>query len=163
MRPGKAMNLTPEDQSKLEHLIDAACHQQPALKAPRELRSRVLAELERRAALPWWCKSFVHWPASIRMGFMLALLGIVQVTLHMSVWFDTRLDAARPMSRPVSWMQNFGAFIAFMQSLTDYLGSTLLHRIPTPLLYGGVLGILMIYAAFVGLSVAAYRTFYASR
>jgi len=157
------MKLTPEDQAKLAQLIDQTCREQPALNAPRALRSRVFAELERRAALPWWRKSFVNWPLPMRIVFVLAAIGVVQATLNMTLWFNDQLVVAQPVSRSLSWLQNISAFISFLQSLSDYLGATLLHRIPVSMLYGAAFGVLILYGLLLGLSAAAYRTLYATR
>jgi len=157
------MKLTAEDQAKLAQLIDQTCREQPAVKAPRALRSRVFAALERRAALPWWRKSFVNWPMPMRIVFLLAAIGVVPATLNMMMWFNNQLAVAQPVSRSLSWLQNASAFISFLQSLSDYVGATLLHRIPVSMLYGAALGMLILYGLLVGLSAAAYRPLYATR
>lgn len=157
------MKLNPEDQARLEQLIEHACCEQPVRKAPAALRLRVLAELERRAALPWWRKSFGHWPMAMRIAFVLASIGVVRATLNMTMWLNDKLVMARPVSRPMSWIQNFSAFVSFLHSLSDYVGSTLLHRIPAPVLYAGALGVVVMYGLLIGLSATAYRTLYAAR
>jgi hypothetical protein len=76
------MNPSPENRDPLESLIDRTLRAQPARRAPRTLESRVVAELARRAALPWWHKSYAHWPAVVRGGFFVlsALVAAVLVT-----------------------------------------------------------------------------------
>ena len=61
------MNLPPDD---LEKLIHGTVRDLPPRRAPRTLELRVLAELERRAAQPWWHKSYAHWPSPVRAGFL---------------------------------------------------------------------------------------------
>ena len=41
------------------------------------LESRVLGELARRAAQPWWRRNFGHWPTLARAGFVTACLALV--------------------------------------------------------------------------------------
>src|SRR5476649_1202935 len=76
------MTPSPDSHEKLEQLIHRTLREQPARRAPRSLEQRVLAELERRAALPWWRRSFAHWPLPARAGFLVicaALIGLAFV------------------------------------------------------------------------------------
>ena len=61
--------MTPNDSEKLERLIQSAVKGLPLRQAPRSLELKVLAEIERRSALPWWHKSFAHWPTAVKIGF----------------------------------------------------------------------------------------------
>ena len=61
--------MNTNDPQKLEAAVHRVLRGLPERKAPAGLEGRVLAELARRAALPWWRKSFAHWPAAIRAGF----------------------------------------------------------------------------------------------
>jgi hypothetical protein len=49
------MSPNPENnERKLERLIHETLRELPARQAPSSLENRVLAELARRTALPWW-------------------------------------------------------------------------------------------------------------
>src|SRR5712672_3854389 len=61
---------TTEPNDPLERLLDRTLHELPLRRAPLTLESRVFGELERRAALPWWRRSFAHWPLLARAGFL---------------------------------------------------------------------------------------------
>lgn len=43
----------------------------PNRAAPPSLEERVLAELARRASLPWWRRSYAAWPAPARAAFLI--------------------------------------------------------------------------------------------
>ena len=53
----------------------------PDRKAPAGLEARVLAEISRRAALPWWRKSFAHWPVAVRLGFLILSARVAAVAV----------------------------------------------------------------------------------
>jgi hypothetical protein len=53
-----------------DELLDRVLRELPLRRAPHTLEARVLGELERRAARPWWCRSFTHWPNIARLGFL---------------------------------------------------------------------------------------------
>ena len=62
---------TPNDtDQKLERLLHGALRGTPDRPAPVDLEARVLAAIARGAALPWWRRSFAHWPAAARFGFV---------------------------------------------------------------------------------------------
>ena len=160
------MKLTAEYQARLERLIDRACREQPALVAPATLGARVFAALKQRAALPWWRRSFVYWPMAPRVVFVLACAGVARVMLEATVWLNTKLGAVQlpaPVSRPLSWVQNARALVSVLDSTAGDVGATLLQRIPALWLYGGIVGVLALYALLVGLGAAAYRTLYTPR
>lgn len=63
--------MTPDDNNKkLEAFVHQTLRSVPARRAPSALEQRVMAEIARRAALPWWQKSFAHWPAPARLSFL---------------------------------------------------------------------------------------------
>src|SRR5687768_72038 len=82
------------DHEKLENLIGQVLHEQPLRRAPRTLEARVFAALERRAAVPWWHKSFMHWPVAARVAFLIASVGFVQIALKAAAWIVAGVDSA---------------------------------------------------------------------
>jgi len=58
-----------QDPNSQEARIGRLLRQLPDRRAPAGLEARVLAEIARRAALPWWRTSFTHWPAAARVSF----------------------------------------------------------------------------------------------
>jgi hypothetical protein len=149
------MKPSPEEQLRLEQLIDRTLRGQPPRRAPATLEARVFAEIGRRAARPWWQKSFTHWPAAARLVFLLASVGAVRLALRASGWLATPIESASllPSLPPeVTWIHSFVAAIA-----------QVLHHMPPLWVYGGLAIVAVMYAALFGLSATAYRTLYASR
>jgi len=56
------MDPSPIENLTLAKRVDAELRALPLVRAPAALQARVLAELARRQALPWWRQSFRDWP-----------------------------------------------------------------------------------------------------
>jgi hypothetical protein len=155
--------MNPSDpQDKLERLVHQTLRELPARRAPRTLESRVLAELQRRAALPWWRKSFVHWPVGARSVFVLLSAGVVKVVLMLVVWMMAGFDTAQfqaAFATQFGWMQTI---VSLTNVVTDFF-QVITRNIPPLWLYGGLFAFGAMYAAVFGIGAAAYRTLYASR
>jgi hypothetical protein len=157
------MNLPPENHSeKLERAIHQTLRALPPRRAPRSLEARVFAELERRAALPWWRQSFAHWPLPARAVFLLVSVALVKLTLMTTVWVMGGFDATAftsAFSTQLSWAQTG---LSAVRGVTDF-AAIIFRSIPPIWFYGTVAFAAALYAALVGLGAAAYRTLYASR
>ena len=156
------MNPSPEHHEKLERLIHRTLCELPPRRAPRSLESRVLAELERRAALPWWRKSFAHWPIAARTTFIVLGAGVavslVFATIAAQAGFDPATLTAL-FAREFVWME---AGLTLAHSLRDF-ASIVFRSIPPLWLYGGLAFVGSMYVALFGLGAAAYRTLYVNR
>jgi hypothetical protein len=146
------------DHEKLERLVHATLRALPARQAPASLENRVLAEIERRARLPWWTKSFRSWPMPARMTFGVVSLGLVVAT----AWVLGGFEAG----------QLTGAFtphFAWLESITSVFGAIggffaiMFRSIPPVWFYGSLVFFAAMYVALFGLGAAAYRTLYANR
>lgn len=153
--------MTPQDEHNLERLVDRAFRDLPPRTAPRSLEARVQAELARRAALPWWRKSYVDWPLAARGIFALAALAIVKVVLMAAVWAQTGFNVSRVKTLFASEIQVIQGAGALLHSAADVV-VLVLNRIPPLWLYGGAATILALYVALFGLGAAAYRTLQAN-
>jgi hypothetical protein len=139
-----------DSKQKLERFIDQALRQQVPLRAPAGLQARVLFELARRAALPWWRMSFAHWPLAARAGFIVACGALIKLAFSSTTWV---LGAAEA---PAASVRN-GAHVA--SSLGDVV-RILFDSIPSHWLYlAAALGVAM-YLTLFGVGAAAYRTLY---
>jgi hypothetical protein len=69
----------------LETLVGRVLKETPVRRAPSSLESRVLREIGRRAALPWWRRSFSRWPRIARAGFTL-VCGSVAAAVLAATW-----------------------------------------------------------------------------
>ena len=148
------MKPSPEEQLRLEQLIDRTLRGQPLRRAPATLEARVLAEIERRAAQPWWRKSFSYWPVAARIAFLLGSLAVIRTALRAYEWVTTPIESASLTSSlppEVSWIHSLIAAIV-----------SVVQHVPPVWVYGGLSIIAIMYAALFGLSATAYRTLYAS-
>lgn len=156
------MTPTPDPQENIERLIQQTLGELPPRRAPRSLERRVLAEIERRAALPWWRKSFVHWPVTARAGFILLCTGLMKLALMAGVWMMAGFDTAQfkeAFAQPFSWMESG---LAIVRAITGFI-EIMLRNIPPLWLYGGLVFFASMYAALFGLGAAAYRALRAER
>lgn len=149
---------SPDNHEKLEHLIHKTLRELPARRAPRSLEQRVLAEIERRALLPWWRKSFAHWPIAARACFLLASLGVIKVALWGAVWVMAGFDSAQfreAFAPQFTWMESG---LALVHAITGFF-DIMVRNIPPVWLYGSLAFIAATYFALFGLGAAAYRSF----
>jgi hypothetical protein len=149
---------TPNDtDQKLERLLHGALRGTPDRPAPVDLEARVLAAIARGAALPWWRRSFAHWPAAARFGFV----GLCAALTGLSILAIGRSPlAALPLGRsalvPSGWLREAAALGGFGAQLLE----SLLRAIPFAWLAGGLALGAILYVSLFGLAVTAYRTLY---
>jgi hypothetical protein len=156
-----AMKLNTEDQARLEKLIAAGLTQQPPLKAPASLQMRVFAEIARRAALPWYHRSFRHWPMVMQVGFVCTALATVVLARSVILWshpVHAASELAAPVSGGLTFLQSLGSAWSAMGSMFGATGNALLHRIPGFWLVVGIGVAFAMYAMLAGIGVAVYRT-----
>jgi len=117
---------------------------------------RILAELSRRAALPWWRKSYAYWPLAFRATFFVgsavaaALLVSGLIALGRSTGGQ---DLAGGVAQPFAWLSSG-------RSLVESINANfrqLIAMIPPVWLYGVVGTIALCYAALAVIGAAAYR------
>jgi hypothetical protein len=152
------MTPSPENEHRLEQLMDEIARDLPPRRAPRTLEARVLAEIERRAAQPWWRKSFAHWPTAARLAFLVFGVGVAaSVAIG---WTMAGVDVAQvrdAFAPEYAWVSSL---VALGEWVRDF-GATIVGAIPPLWIYGSVAVVAAMYAAFFGLGAAAYRTLYA--
>jgi hypothetical protein len=145
-----------DSEQKLERALTVALKGLPLRRAPSTLELRVVDELERRAALPWWRVSFMHWPAAPRVAFVIVCIALVAATFLGGVFAfmgDRSFDEVTALV--LSWVQ---PFLAVMSSAGG-VASLLVRVIPPLWLYGGMALGIMLYVALFGLGAAAYRLY----
>ena len=155
--------MSPSDRNeKLERALRDAVQGLPARRAPSSLERRVLAELERRAALPWWRKSFRHWPLAARALFVVACFGFVKLALSASAWVMSGFDTAQlraAFAQPIAW---FEAALAVGNAFSGFI-DILSRNIPALWLYAGAAFVVTLYATVFGLGAVAYKALHAER
>ena len=140
-----------EREQQLERFIDQALRDQPLRRAPVDLESKVMAEIARRAAAPWWQGSFTGWPVAARLLFIVASAGLIALVLKASAMIVV------PIKPGVLF-----ADVAWIPSLFLTIG-TVFSDLPSLWVYGGVAILGALYLTLFGVSAAAYRTLYAPR
>jgi len=148
--------MTPEE---LEKYIHETLRSLPMRSAPGTLEARVLAALEHRATIPWYHQSWSYWPAAVRavfLGLATGLAGTCMAAFYLgfqgvetSALFaevGQRLGLVAKLFQVVPWVVDFVA--------------SLVNRVPSLWLYGGIALIGSLYATFFGLGAAAYRALY---
>lgn len=151
------MNERSEAEKGLERLLDRTLRELPARRAPPTLESRVLGELERRAARPWWRRSFAHWPQAARTAFVLICGGLIGLAFLGGAWAAVGLR----------WLHESGALsipwarqAMAITGVAGELAALLADAVPAAWLYDGLAVSAVLYAALFGLCIAAYRTLY---
>jgi hypothetical protein len=111
-----------DDETNLERLIHGKLKQLPPPRAPRTLMPRVLAEVRRRAAQPWYQRAWFTWPrhwqllsaTAAGLVWLLPETGVGPVasgvtervagaTEDMGVGLNTTLLLWRTLVQPVVW------------------------------------------------------------
>lgn len=156
------MNPSPDSHDRLERTIHRALRDLPPRRAPRSLEERVLAEIARQAALPWWRKSFVHWPLPARVGFLVLSTAIAGLVLVLTVWGGAGLEALplrAVFAQQFTWMEHG---LTVLHALRGF-GEIIARNVPPVWFYAVLAFIASLYAAFFGLGAAAYKALYAQR
>jgi hypothetical protein len=143
-----------ESEEASRERLDRMLHGLPPRRAPATLESRVLEELQRRAALPWWRRGFGHWPAAARTAFVALCATIIGASFLGDVGGLLRTRAAHEMlALASSWMHPAAAALASMLEI-EWL---LWRLIPPAVTYGFLAAAALLYAALFGLGATAYR------
>jgi hypothetical protein len=139
-----------------ERLLDRTLRELPLRRAPLTLDSRVLGELQRRAALPWWRKSFAHWPPAARALFVVIGAGLVKLAFLGGTWTAEGMGSLHESAAAMPWARQavavVGAAGGFVLSLA--------HAVPPEWIQDGLAVSAVLYAALFGLGIAAYRMLY---
>lgn len=154
--------MNPHEENNLERLIGQVVHDLPPRRAPSSLEQRVQAEIARRAALPWWRKSFAHWPMAARAVFLVLCAGFVKLAFSATMWVLAGVNGVKLKATFAPELQTLAVGGRLARTVTD-LGSSMVASVPPLWLYGGIAVVAGLYIALFGLGAAAYRTLYASR
>jgi hypothetical protein len=149
--------MSTQDPNNLESAIHRTLRSIPDRRAPAGLERRVLAELNRRAALPWWRKSYVYWPMAVRVGFF-AGSAVAAAVIVMALVSLRHAPGASELAGDVgerfAWLaaaRDTLAFVSFKVRLV-------VGAIPPVWLYGVAGTIAACYAALAAIAAATYRT-----
>jgi hypothetical protein len=144
---------------QLEGLVHRELRALPSRRAPSTLEARVLAEIERRASVAWYHKSWSYWPAVVRAAFLAVGTGIAGAAIAAFYLFSQGAAADAVMEEIASgfgWVTRIAGAAAWTFNFVRHYVTDI-----SPLwLYGGLVCMAAMYATFVGLGTAAYRFLY---
>lgn len=141
--------MKPPPPDALEAWVDRALRELPDQPAPAALNSRVVAELARRAALPWWRRSLSSWPFAARLTLIGILIGLGLLTSPV-------LEVVAVATRQLDLLQ-------VLANALRHAGSALWQQVPAAWL--SVLAMALGLGAFasLGLSLVARRLILSAR
>jgi hypothetical protein len=148
--------MSTHDPEKLEAAVHRLLRSVPDRRAPAGFESRVLAELGRRASLPWWRRSYAYWPSSVRVAFFIgsALVAALLVSGLIALGSTSGAqELAGGVTQRFSWL-NLSREIA----MSAYDRARLfISAIPSLWLYGVIGTVAICYAALGAIGAATYR------
>jgi hypothetical protein len=148
---------TNDTDDALARSLDRALHELPWRRAPATLEARVLGELERRAALPWWRRSFSHWPVLARAVFLVICAALVKLALvegAAAVGGVRALHESGALSP--AWLRD----VTVLGTAAGNLAMLLARTVPPSWAYQGVAVCAALYVVLFGLGALFYRTLY---
>lgn len=151
------MNTPTNPDDRLEQLTAAALRDLPPRRAPRTLEARVLAEIERRVARPWWQCSYKDWPAMLRVLFLLASVTTGVLAVRASTWLIGESSGA--LAGIESDLTPATSSLKATFNVFQYVA----HSIPSLWIYGVLAVMAVMYITLFGIGAAAYRTLHANR
>ncbi len=143
--------------AELERLVHRALREQPPARAPQDLATRVLAQIEARAARPWWRRNPRQWPLAARAALLACGLGVAELLYPLLVGVMRSLGNTRLESALVHALAGVRATGHIAAQLLE-LGALVVNSLPRGWLYGGLLFTLAMYGVLFGLIAAAYCT-----
>jgi hypothetical protein len=157
------MHGTPPDPQQLEAFIGRVLDGQPLRRAPAKLEERVLQQLARRPARPWWLQGFSGWPVPARLLFVPLALGFVKLAFVASSRATQLWQSLQPSlqkSAPVVTAQSSLQLLHDLARAGQTVAGLVVQGIPDAWIYGAVALTLLLYAALFGLGAAAFRTLF---
>jgi hypothetical protein len=150
------------NEQELEQLIHRTLRSLPNRRAPGTLEARVMAEVERRATIPWWHKSFACWPQGVRVAFLAFCGGLAAVLVLAGIYVQAGFDSAQFHAAVAPAQALADRALTAVRGLADFAALVWRH-VPTWWLYGGIAFVAGLYAMLFGLGAAAYRTLWTHR
>ncbi len=147
------------NEKELEQFIHATLRSLPHRRAPGTLEARVLAEIEHRATIAWYHKSWSYWPAAVRAAFLVVGTGFAAAAVT-AFYLLSQGAAADAVAAAVGTGFGWITRLVNAGSWTVNFAQQLVAGIPSLWLYGGMAFIAAMYATFVGLGTVAYRYLY---
>ena len=148
--------MSTHDPEKLEAALNRMVKGLPNRKAPTGFQARVFAEINRRAALPWWRKSFAHWPVAIRATFFIgsaAAVALLVSGLFILMRSPAAVQGLAGAEQPFAWLRQVSDTYASVRTSIQHAFS----YSPSLWLYGAIGAIVIGYASLAAIGAATYR------
>jgi hypothetical protein len=148
--------MNPDYERQLAARVDRELKDLGEWQAPATLVSRVMRAVDRRAALPWYRRSWETWPSGLQWGSLAALLAMA-CGLCFGTW-NLAQGAAGNVGAPALAHEFAGLGVLWrtLNVLGDAAALSLRH-LGTGFIVGGVAVLLMAYAACVSLGTVYVR------
>ena len=145
-----------ETDKQWEELLDRKLRDLPEREAPATLIPRVLAAIEARARLPWWRRSWWHWPPLARI-LALVLLGVVVGGMaYLLAGVEHSLVVAAVEQQAVDWLARLTPFWNACVTLGN-AAALVLRQCGNLLLFGAVFLCVGMYLSCLALGTVCYR------
>jgi hypothetical protein len=148
--------MNSDNQERFEIEIDRELRALPDLPAPSTLAPRVMAAIERRAAAPWFARSWPEWPVAARAASFL-LLAALFGGLCYGGWHLGQLQfmhaAGSEIARGVSAV---GALLGSARIIVAMFIHTV-TALGTGVVLVALLATALAYALFLALAAGSYR------
>lgn len=151
------MDTPQHDAERLAQQIHATLQRLPPLKAPATLESRVLRELARREARPWWRQGFGRWPPAARMLFVPLSAGFIKLAFLSVGALGSAVSSAQQSPVLDTAATRWQALSGALQSLRT-IGALVVQGVPQIWIYGAIGVALFLYASLFGIGAAAFRS-----
>jgi hypothetical protein len=151
--------MIPHTPDNLEASVNRVLRSLPDRRAPAGLEARVLAEIARRASLPWWRQSFSHWPSSVRTVFFVGSAAAAALIVSAIFAFGNNAGVAGVASEPFAWLR---AFPNALSSTRHTLGEVA-AAVPALWIYVGAAVIASLYGILGAIGATTYRVLSTTR
>jgi hypothetical protein len=154
------MNLDYE--KKLEVEIDRELKSLPEIPAPARLIARVMATIEKRAALPWFRRAWDTWPGPLQGVFLIAMLAVFG-SICFGAWEATQTATfSLGIHRIGGWLSGLGAMWTALNALAGVIVA-LVKQLNTAVVVAFMIAAGLGYAIFLGLGTMYVRLAFAKR
>ncbi|HTY93321.1 MAG TPA: hypothetical protein VMC02_05510 [Steroidobacteraceae bacterium] len=152
------MDREPEDAAQLEQRVTRVLAGSAQFKAPQDLQTRVLQDIERRARVPWWRRRVLEWPPLAQALF--ALTGALTAAVLVLGRLTTSFAFGEVIERPAAVLQQPAAQLHVtldVISVFDRLADTVAGNLSDEVWYAGLALCIAAYVALLVLVACGYR------
>lgn len=141
---------------RLERAMAQVLAGQPPRRAPATLAGRVMGEIARRAALPWWRRGFAYWPLGARVALVLALGLLLWLVLAATGGATSGVDGAL-RSDVTGTLAGWSTALHALGSVAGEIGGLVVRIVPSAWAYGIAAAVAALYVSFFGLGAATWK------